>query len=263
MIKKASSLAVGGLLASMTTGCGMFGGDIEGIWLFYLTAVTEDSECEDSVDHNHEDAELREEQDDSDWEINESSELSDSIVVGQVVLSDKKNGVLFINGAAYPGTGEKGAWTFKWEGTENTEYEEIYEGADYEYSYEAAIAATQTITMNVDGSAATGNVKGDYSSEQEWKEVDEWDDMDCPQCGQQIPFGSYLDVEGDGGPGGKPTTVAAYNSVDEECNGGECELKVDTTCPSVTQPMQATFLGYDDPAAYDGVEEDGQPYGAL
>ncbi|GEM_PF-4676122 len=263
MMKKTFALAAGALLAANTTGCAMFGGSIEGIWLFSLAANTETTECDENVDHNHEDAEAREETDDSDWEYVDEQDLSDALVVGQIVLSDKKSGVLFLGGAAYPGAKQDGGgWKFSWEGVTDSKYEETFDGADYEYSYEAAVSSTQSIVMNVDGKIAGGSVSSDYSSSEEWKEVDEWDDVDCPSCGFQVPFGTWLDVEEDGGPGGKSVTVPAYNSVDEECDGGECELTVETTCPSVTQQHTATWLGYSDEGAYDGIDQGGQAYGA-
>jgi len=251
-------------ISLISVACG--GGNGEGLWLFQVQVSSESTDCTTEVDYNHSDADLIEEEDDSTWDEEQTSTRSDALMVGEITMTDRGTGVLFIGDGAYPGTYTKGEWEFSWTGTQNVDSSSEHSGASYVYDYVTTYSEDKTIKMTVAGSTAEGSIKSSSSSNASYTESDEWDVDDCLSCGGQIPFGQYLVTEqetgGKFGKKGGTVEVAASNTFADDCSGSDCELDISVACPATTQKFSAMWLSTEADAA-DAVMDNGQEFGSV
>ena len=228
------------------TGCS----DPTGIWLFQLE--TGDFDCEETISENYNDGSVPGgTSGTSDWTNTYTETVSPALAFGQITQHSAKEGVLVIFGEVYPGTLDGGVWTFQWTHEQSSEDTDSHSDG---YSYSESVVGTSTTTWSLDisGDDATGSVSGDEDTTVGWTESDEWDPTENGIFGSQIPSDMYL-VDSDG--------FGVVSTDDEsDCSSDDCELSVSTVCSGST-PISATWSGFLEEDAYEGVNTSGQDYG--
>ncbi len=204
-------------------GCGDSG--IQGVWAFAIPVDTEAETCEDNIDENFKEYDVAE-GDIQDTggvglEVEETYEGTPYVVMASIEqVGSEAN--LILGGQIYPGVKDGSSWVFSWEtggkGTTKASFD------DYSYRSTSDSSSTTTFTLSVKGNDLTGLVESKGTSSVNYVESDEWSRTAQDQIGLggDIPASSYL-VNADG--------ESARNRGDEvECSGGDCELKITSTC---------------------------------
>lgn len=223
---------------------------IDGIWLLQL-AYAEDDGCDTAINHNFQDSyELG----DGPWTETWLRDHSDALLLAQVAQLDSENAVLVIGTQVWPGTGADGKWTFTWTATDSVQYGNEH---DEGYVYGETIERTDvnTLTLTVDGDAASGKWEASLDETISYSESDLWDVQVGLGVGE-IPSDQYL-----GFSVGDNDDIPRTNTIDDsECSDSRCTLDVQTTC-SGESSVKATRTGYLDQGAYDQLEDVARPYG--
>ncbi|MCP4810269.1 MAG: hypothetical protein GY913_23910 [Proteobacteria bacterium] len=228
------------------TGCK----DPTGIWLFELS--TGDFACEDTISENYDDGSVPGgSTGTSDWTIEYDETVSPMLMFGQIAQHSSKEGVLVIGDEVYPGTLDGGIWTFAWTGEQSSTESETHTDG-YGYTYDNVGTSTTTWTLDIAGDDATGQVAADINETHTWTEDDEWDPAENGQVRSNIPSTNYL-VDDDGFP-------VESSAEESDCSSANCELSVQTICSGST-PISATWSGFLEEDAYEGVSTAGQDYG--
>jgi hypothetical protein len=192
------------LLAPMfLVGCA--DGGIEGIWAFAFPVDTSAQSCEDTIDENFKEYDVPEgEIQDTGGvglEYEEDYTGSPYVVMAAIEQVGGEANLVF-GGNIYPGVKDGGSWAFSWETS----------------------GKATTFTLTIKGNDLTGIAEGTSRSTVAYVEADEWGPSAQDQVGSggDIPAGNYL-VNADG-------DNARNRAEEAECTGGDCELKITSTC---------------------------------
>ena len=236
------------LALAVCTGCAPATGEL---WLFQIGTIEES--CQTSIDENFIDANVSEEAaPDEDWTYTSDFELSDRLVVGTVLHGRAGSRALILDGVVYPGVEEKGALTFTWESSTDSE---VMEEHDAGYRYVASNVTTSTATISLEKDpetkGQTGTIDISNVAALNWVEDDEWAFEAVGLSGGQIPAFLYLE-----GPG------VVNDPTQEDCTGVTCALTVSDNCTG-SASVQATYLGRTDNSGFGELEGAEMPYGAI
>lgn len=234
------------LIMMALTGCK----DPTGIWLFQLE--TSGFECVDTITENYNDGSVPGgTTGTSEWTLEYTETVSPALMFGQIAQHSRTEGVLIFGGEVYPGTLADGTWTFSWTGEESSQSSETHQDG-YRFGYDVVGTGTTTFSLDISGDDAVGEISGETDATQTWTESDEWDRNENGVFSSQIPSTTYL-VDGDG--------FGVTNSdVESDCSAADCELSVQSLCSGAT-PFTATWSGFLEEDAYEGVAGANQEYG--
>lgn len=234
-----------------------------GVWMLELAAPQQAEECVDEpTDWNLNGAQSSVGDPPSDWTVDDSQNLSNSIVFAQIIETSNTNAIMIWDETALPSVeGSKGkAWTFEWTGSTQDVYD-----ASHVFGYRCLEDVTNSFTLTVDvtldGDFLTGNVAVKDDRVAKYEESDRWtnDSSGPQQC--TIPWGDFLEVLAGGGP--KATYQPASNGQDKlDCASDPCTMKVEHHCTE-NYEMVGTRSGYNEQDAYDNVDQAGQPFGVF
>jgi len=228
------------------TGCT----DPTGIWLYALSGSI--LECTETITENYSDGAVPGgTTGTSDWTITYDETVSPELFFGQIVKHSRTEGVLVVGDAVYPGTLAGGIWTFTWTNEESSTSSESHADG-YTYTHDVVGTITTSWTMDIGGDNAEGNVEVVADTTDIFGETDEWEPNDVGIFGSQVPSDNYLqDSDGFG---------VTNNPDDADCSSSNCELTVQAVC-SGTAPFTATWAGFLEEDAYEGVSTAGQDAG--
>ncbi|HNH45985.1 MAG TPA: hypothetical protein PKY30_03050 [Myxococcota bacterium] len=198
---------------------------IQGLWAFAFPVDTAAETCEDNIDENFKEYDVPEGdiQDTGGVGLEYEEEYTGTPYVMMAAIEQVGSEAnLVFGGNIYPGVKDGSAWVFSWEtggkGTTKASFD------DYSYRSTTDSSSTTTFTLSIKGNDLTGVAESEGKSSVSYVEADEWSRKAQDQVGMggDIPASSYL-VNGDG--------EAARNRADEaECSGGDCELKITSSC---------------------------------
>jgi hypothetical protein len=236
-------------LSALLSGC--FGIDpLTGVWLFRV-AASDDPTCETEITHNFLGAVVpTEEEWETPWTFEQVAAESDALLFGQIVRHGDGEVALVLEDRVFPGAGEGDEWTFSWTGVVQEQYFEEHD-AGYNFVDDVEVTNEQTVTLALDGDAATGNLEISGQERSSWTESDMWDPTEVGLPNSQIPSASYLE----------DNSGASIFSVPDvtDCAAESCELSVSVLCDGATS-FTATRTETP-PEAYEGVQDAGQPVG--
>ena len=235
----------------LTTGCS--GAEQVDVYLFLLGQQQTLSEAH-SLSHNFTGA--YEPEDTSEWTRAEDTSTSAQALFGELVTMADGTALLQVAGSTYPGTGDKGVWSFAWEDFERGDTVQAY-GDSYLYSTEYENSRTDTIALT-EGSEPgtfTGTWTTSVVNHLEQAEDDTWS-VDVGLSNGQIVIGGQLLVEDDFG-----TERTASNAGQEtDCDGSPCLLSVKTTTDT-ERTVQAVLTDYSPEDLEQDVDDYGQAQG--
>jgi hypothetical protein len=200
-------------------------GGIEGIWAFAFPVDTSAQSCEDNIDENFKEYDVPEGeiQDTGGVGLEYEEDYTGSPYVMMAAIEQVGGEAnLIFGGNIYPGVKDGGSWAFSWEtsgkGTTKASFD------DYSYRSTSESSSTTTFTLTIKGNDLTGIAEGTSRSTVAYVEADEWGSSAQDQVGSggDIPAGNYL-VNADG-------DNARNRAEEAECTGGDCELKITSTC---------------------------------
>lgn len=237
-----------------------------GVWMFRLAVEpVPDDACAVSVSHNLEDAETPDEdEDESDWEEEAEATFSEQVFFG--LIEDSGDGaVLVLGDLAWPGTGEKGSWTFSWT-TESWDQTRTTHASGYQFEHSQDQTVITELVGTFDGDAMTGEWHEQTELYDSWLESDLWSEEAAEVVGEngEMPVGTYLETEEwvETKKGGKEKVVAASNTREgEECSSESCTLSVSDACSWQFQ-LTGERTGLD-AADFDSVSGAGQASGGA
>lgn len=213
------------LLVASVFLAGCADGGIQGIWAFAFPVDSSAETCEDSIDENFKEFDVPEGeiQDTGGVGLEYEEEYTGSpYVVMAAIEQVGSEANLIFGGNVYPGVKDGSSWAFSWEtsgkGTTKASLD------DYSYRSTSESSSTTTFTLSIKGNDLTGIAESEGKSTVSYVESDKWGDTAQEQVGMggDIPASSYL-VNDDGD--------SARNRADEtECSGGDCELKITSSC---------------------------------
>jgi hypothetical protein len=219
--------------------------------------LVESSECEPEIDENYKDASVPEEEevDEGDWEYDYDSEVSDAVYFVQVL---EEGGEVFVSvgDTPYYGVAEGKQLTASWtDFADVTDREEHDEGYFYEEKIESETTVTFTFTRG-DKGVVDGVYDLNVKSSIEYTESDEWTPSDIGLQQGQMNGVAQVYLENDD-PQGTQNTAA-----DDDCEGGECELSIETNCKDSVK-MQVFYAGDHDEGMWEGVKDAERGFGGL
>lgn len=244
---------------ALLPGCSFFIPQWEGVWLFELPVVSDGSTdsdyCSADCDENFDDASCYEvEGGDSDWTYEFKGQLSPGAYFVEVF--NGKGGEVFavVNDQVYVGEATVKQLTLQWEGLTDVD-----DRAEHDEGYEyRVIDVTRTLEKVTITKAPKNDHIGEWlvqtDSEVEYVETDEWDPLDVPVFGGQIPSFSYLEADEPGG------NVNGAES--NECSGGECELTISYACDYGKRGFTVSYAGKYENGMFEGIRDAGRDPGA-
>lgn len=243
------------LALALLTGCG--GGDIEGIWHFYLAyAETPDDQCVTDLLHNFNNVYTpADEPSESDWTEASSEEHSDGEFFGSIQRSGDAT-ILTIGTAVFEGTEvSNNQWSFH-----ATSYSTTGDSLNHASGYVRTTEADEEADFFIEGLFDKGGFVGSSGSEtttiNTWTESDAWSIELSAEIGTtgQIPVSSYLLREYEG------NIVPIVNSYDRnDCSSDPCTLSLSTEC-SMSWSMSAHITDLP-PDGWDVVDDVNQGQG--
>jgi len=243
------------LLAGTLIGSGC-SEDPAGVWLFEI-AASDGYSCESTVEaHNFLNA--LEGQGSDPWAETSSFEASSQLLFGQILGDENDGWTLVLGDRLYTGIGSGSAWQFDWANSEEGGDEQTHQ-LGYRFSHDYGDQLNTVINMTFAGHIATGSVKMDSETWDQWAETDNWGEPVGLNAGQ-IPAADYVLVQRGPGSDG-PVVEGATNSRDApDCSGEECELSVSDTC-SGEQTITGTRYPLEDGVPLELLEGAGEPAG--
>lgn len=260
------NLLVGSLLTVALSGCSAGALD-NGIYYFFFPNLgTVELTCDTTVDYNADAVACPEEEEDSEFVIEQTSAGPETVVVGEIVelAYDGEEGyshALVLYGLLEPdnalqlwGRQSGGVWTFVRDFSEEHTTSVEHESGDYAYEDHESTTITLTMEGEIKGGVFTGDFSYALVSEVTASETDEWEPADIGifTPGLNVYVGDADLCE----PGGGDDPDAfSYSSTDVECSARDCTLSVIETCS--IEPVAVTgSLTSDDG---DGVAATGSP----
>ena len=233
---------------------------ISGVWTIEIPGDDGEDGCSDDVSHNFDGATVISTDTATGIpggvEVDESHSSSPTLVVIAIEQSDGSTAVLMSGNELYPGTKVDGAWSFTWEKSNESKSTETFK--DYSYSVDLSSTGTTTWSLTPTGDALSGSVDAASEGKSSYSESDTWGEDAAAQFPNgQIPSNRYLTVTR------QDSEVPATNSVDkQECGGGDCSLKVTSTCEGSID-ITGARTGYETSDLADKVIVSGQQGGAI
>lgn len=243
-------------LATLTlaTGCGRARQEVQGIWHFYASSMSETS-CTTSLSHDFDDVWDSEATDTGEgpWALTESSEESQAEFFAALAGSGEEH-ILLVNGDIYEGTEEDNSWSFLL-----TQRERASSRRDHQSGYSSVLEATDEAEYRFAGELRRGVFTGTWtantSSVDAYTESDSWSLELAAEMGTTgaIPSYNYLYAENDFG-----LVEPLYNTYDQaECDTTPCALTVSTVCQTqFAFVAEQTDMALADWEALEGASQD-------
>ncbi len=233
--------------AAGLSGCSM-GSD--GIWYVDLPLLVE--ECATTIDENITEAQAPEDVVDEEWVVTDDTTLSNGTFFMQVIESRGDQAFLVMGDEIFPGTVEKNTMTFTWESFVDDTHSETH--TDSGYTFSSRIESTVTTNLVLNLNKETKNMDGTWSADrvtnQEYSEIDEWDDagpyVGTGQINAQILF--WL------------VGTASNEANEEDCDSDPCFVNVSEDCGASTS-FEAIYTELREEGAYEALEDASQDPG--
>jgi hypothetical protein len=203
----------------LMTGCSTEQVDV---YLFLLGQQETLSETT-TLTHNFSDA--YEPSDADDWTRSDDGQISSQATFGELVTMADGSALLQLGTQTYPGTGDKGAWTFEWEDFDRGQTANTHTaGYTYTTDYENSRLDTLSLTEGTDAGTLSGTWTTTTLNSLDQAEDDTWS-LDVGLPIGQIVVGGLLLID-DGVTGERP---ASNTGQETDCSGSPCLLATSTT----------------------------------